>query len=555
MTWRGLTFPDGRVCAYTEAQDAPCQSNGDCPDSKPICLFAGSEPSRDGFCGACAHSLDCRDDLLCSATTFTCEPGPKIVKPRCGPQDDNIRSYEVDVPLYTGRSKDGYISFEISKWPMYVSSIRFDTSSKSNQRMDLGQIPAYLSPLSWIPVPDLNFSSDISLEDQNLNFTNGYYSFVDGLIDDVKDLAEQAGVDVGSYVVDGTSTVNPAIGKYIIIGRSSARLLILENIKRVRACVRRVDYDWQGNPLNPISGRIEYEKQFAARSRSSSSRSSQDERYCDGYAKEGDPACPVGSKCVGKYMGATAGATPRSTEDDPLHLVACGTVVFEDGKCQVGDIRLDDRGFKCPSAFGNPWSPVLPLCGTCQPSASACNEVQSAEIVSMNYPSAAKSVVPSGAQVSSETTVSNAGDIEQSTSVTLQFSSTQTNTVTVTKALANNIQASLKMSIPIPVLKPDGTITAGQTQTFTNAEAQTSTSTVQVTNTQNIKIPPKTKQTVIGKINTQNVRIEVPITVKVKYTCGKEEDMSTTAEMMSDGTLLQGTTSFDISYGFPESLA
>ena len=501
-------------------------------------------------------------------TTFTCEPGPKIINPRCGPEDDNIRSYEVDVPLYTGRSSDGYVSFEIGKWPMYVSSIRFDTSSESKQRMnDSRQNPAYATHTNWVPVVPLekfssrvlNISIDTRSGDQNrsfnfTSFTNGLYSFVDGLVEDTKDLAAQAGVDVGSYVVDGTKTVTPAIGKHIILGSISPNFLALENIERVRACVRRADYDWQGNPLNPISGRIEYEKEVAVRSRSPSSRSTQDERYCAGYAKDGDPACPAGSKCVGKYLGATGGVTPLK-EGDPQNIIACSGAIFEDGRCQVGDIRLEDRGFKCPSTTGlNFWTPVLPLCGTCESSPSACTEVQSAEVVSMNYPSAGK-VTPSGAQVSSDTTVSNAGDIEQSTSVTMQFTSTQTNTVTVTKALANNIQTSLKLSIPIPVLKPDGSVTAGQTQTFTNAEAQTSTSTVQVSNTQNIKIPPKTKQTVIGKINTQNVRIEVPITVKVKYTCGTEEEISTTAEMTSDGTLIQGTTSFDISYGPSESLA
>lgn len=485
--------------------------------------------------------------------TFTCEPGSKIINGRCGPEDDNIRSYEVDVPLYTGRSKDGYISFELDKWPMYVSSIRFDTASESKLRTDLGQLPAYLSTQAWIPVPSLNISIDVSLGDQNKSFTDGLYSFVDGLVKDEKDWAAAANVDLGSHVVDGTKTATPGIGRYIILGSISARLLAQENIERVRACVRRADYDWEGNPLNPIAGRIEYEKNIAARSRSAA-RSTADERYCDGYAKEGDPSCPAGQKCVGKYYGATGGVSPKK-DQDPLNVFACSGATFENGRCQVGDIKLEDRGFKCLSSIGNPWSPVLPLCGTCEASTTTCTDVQSAEIVSMNYPSAAKSVAPSGAQVSSETTVSNAGDNEQSTSVTLQFTSTQTNTVTVTKALANNIQASLKMSIPIPVLKPDGTVTAGQTQTFTNAEAQTSTSTVQVSNTQSIKIPPKTKQTVIGKINTQNVRLEVPITIKVKYTCGTEEEISTTAEMTSDGTLLQGTTSFDISYGRPESLA
>lgn len=419
--------------------------------------------------------------------------------------------------------------------------------------MNLGQVPAYLSPLSWIP--DQNAAIEISLEDQNLNFTNGLYSFVGGLVKDGEDSAAEVGVAVGSYVADGTRTQYPPIGKHFIFQTGSERSLAVENIEKIRACVRRVDYDWQGIPMNPISGRIEYEKSRKRATRSLlSSRSTPDERYCDGYAKEGDPSCPAGSKCVGKYYGATPGATPMQ-EGDLLNAQACGTAVFEDGKCQVGDIKLENRGFKCLSSIGNPWSPVLPLCGKCESSSSSCTEVQSAEVVSMTYPSAADSVSPSGAQVSSQTTVSNAGDNEQSTTVSLQFTSTQTNTVTVTNALANNIQTNLKISIPIPVLKPDGSITAGQTQTFTNAEAQTSTSTVQISNTQTIKIAPKTKQVVIGKINTQNVRLQIPITVKVKYTCGKEEDISTTAEMTSDGALLQGTTSFDISYGATEPIA
>lgn len=549
-----MALPDVRVCSCVAAE--ACKSGDDCPSFKPICVFEDPASSQSGVCAECVHSLDCRGDLLCSPSTFTCEPGPKIINSRCGPEDDSIRSYEVDVPLYTGVSNEGYVSYEISKWPVYVSSIRFDVSSEQvNER--LTQTRKAMVHLAREVNHYWGFaeSSNRFEERKKEADASGLYTFVGGLTEDSKDLAGQVHVDAGSYFVDGTRTEYPAIGKSIIITKdnSSGILLELEDITRVRACIRRMDYDWQGNPMNPTAGRIRYEEEIVTRSLSSSSRSN-DERYCDGYEKDGDPACPSGSKCVGKYYGATSGVTPSS--DDLLNVKACSGAIFEDGKCQVGDIKLEGSGFKCHSAFGNPWSPVLPLCGKCEASTSACtSEVLSADAVIKSYPSAAKSVSPSGAQVSSETTVSNAGDIEQSTTVSLQFTSTQTNVVTVTNALANNIQTNLKISIPIPVLKPDGSITAGQTQTFTNQEAQTSTSTVQVSNTQTIKIPPKTKQTVVGKINTQNVRIEVPMTVKVQYSCGKEdEEIETTAVMTSDGTLLQGTTSFDISYGPSEPL-
>lgn len=547
------SLTDVLVCSCVGAE--ACESNKDCPSSKPICFFEDSS-SLIGLCAECTHSLDCRDDLLCSPSTFTCEPGPRIINSRCGPEDDNVRSYEVDVPLYTGVSKDGYLSYEISKWPVYVSSIRFDTSSEQSSERLNGSRGAGAHLVREVKDWALGRPSNQGKKEEA--DVSGLYTFVGGLTKDSEELAAQVGVDAGSYFVDGTRTEYPAIGKGVIIsGSSPGRSLGLDDITRVRACIRRMDFDWQGNPMNPIAGRLRYEEEAAARSRSSSSRSTRDERYCEGYEKDGDAACPSGSKCTGKYYGATAGQTPNDPNyNDVGYVGACSGAVFEDGKCQVGDIKLEDRGFKCQSAFGNPWSPVLPLCGTCESSGPACTaEVLSATAVMKSYPSAAKSVSPSGAQVSSETTVSNAGDNEQSTTVSLQFTSTQTNVVTITTALANNIQANLKVSIPIPVLKPDGSITSGQTQTFTNQEAQTSTSTVQVSNTQTIKIPPKTKQTVIGKINTQNVRIEVPITVKVQYTCGKaDEEIETTAEMTSDGTLLQGTTSFDISYGPTESL-
>jgi len=301
-----------------------------------------------------------------------------------------------------------------------------------------------------------------------------------------------------------------------------------------------------------VSGRILYNRM--ARNGAFQQRDSVSKRYCDGYTYEGSPQCPEGQECVGTYTGGNGGNREYSAS-------LCLGKYFENGKCQAGNVELESHVADC-TAIPNPtifsfFQAKFPKCGICEaPKAPDCNaEVQSATVKDFKYPSMATSLIPSGAKVSSQTTVTNQGDTEQSSSVSLQFTSQSTNTVTITKALQDNIQAQLKMSIPVPIIKPDATITAGQTQTFTNQEAKGSVSTVQVTNTQNIKIPPKTKQTVIGEINTQNVRLTIPITITVEYTCGKEaEAIETTVEMTSEGALLQGTTSFDITYGPSEKL-
>lgn len=318
-----------------------------------------------------------------------------------------------------------------------------------------------------------------------------------------------------------------------------------EDITGVKACVRRADHDWQGNALNPISGRIKYEKESTGKG--VQKRATTSSRFCEGY--EGSPMCPEGQECVGIYLGGNGVYKEVGAS-------TCFLPFLSNGKCQAGDIVLDSKGFYCPGSIVTA-SASFPKCGICEaPKASGCQgEVKEAFVEDFKYPSTATSMAPSGAFVTARTTVRNEEENEQSTTVSLQFTTSSTNTVSITDALATNIHASLKIPIPLPLVSPDGTISAGKIETFTNAEAKAVASTLQVTNAQVVKILPKTMQTIIGTVNTQNVRLTIPVTIRVRYTCGKEDEIiESTADMTSDGMLLQGTRSFEVSYGPSETL-
>eukprot|EP00889_Picochlorum_renovo_P002742 jgi/Picre1/29772/NNA_005154.t1 len=511
------------LVTLSSAADISCESSSDCPDFSPICL-ADESSSTGGTCVECTDSLDCRGDLMCDFSEKICKKGAEMVNAKCGPEFDNVRTYEIDVPLHAAAEKNGVISFELSKWPLYVSSIELEVSDEAMGRMDGFTGDAYLST-----------SDLLGLGESNSTIIPNLSPFPGGLA-----------ADGGKYILNASQSQVPQIGRFVTIGlqqqqQSQEGVVSLKDITGVKACVRRADYDFQGNPLNPVSGEREYNKILSRNGRQL--RDSVNKRFCEGYSYADSPM-PEGQECVGTYIGGNGG-------DREQQWNSC-IKSTKDGKCQVGDIQLEETGFTCsPLPFVNV---DFPKCGICQaPQAPACDtQATSAtvDVIEANYPSAASEMRPSGAKVSSQTTVKNEGDNEQSPSLTMTFTSTSTTTVTITDARAKNLETSLSMKIPIPVISPDGSVKAGQTQTFTNAEAKASTSTVTVTSTQPVKIPPKTSQTVIGELNTQFVRLTIPVTVKVQYTCGKEdESFDTTVEMTSDGLLLQGTTSFDISYG------
>jgi hypothetical protein len=504
-----------------------------------VCVRQDSSSQDEGICVECADSLDCKGQKVCDVSENTCKKGPEIIASRCGPQFDNIHTYEIEVPLHAGTDNSGSVNLEISKWPVYVSHITLETSDKGRRRMD-----SIVGNNVYLASVDM---SSLAETDNGTALLPYLFSFPEGL---------KSNGD-GSYVVDSSKSATPAIGRYIMFGEQGMPGgPSLEDIARVKACVRRADYDWQGNPLNPISGRMyvsRYEEEAVARG--VQTRATQSKRFCPGYSYDGSPMCPEGQECVGIYIGGNKG-------NKEVGSTSClfSAAFFDDGKCQSGDIQLKSTATKCSGGIiGGTAS--FPLCGSCEaPKAPDCEgEVQEAFIESYKYPSTPTEMSASGATLTSETTVRNQGDNEQSTTVTLQFSSTTTTTVTITNALAKNIQASLKMTLPLPSIAEkaglEGSVTAGQTETFTDAESKATSSTLQITNAQTVKVPPKTAQTVIGSIQSKNVRLTIPVTIKVRYTCGKEDEtIESTAEMTSNGALVQGSTSFDITYGPSQKL-
>lgn len=170
-----------------------CTSRSDCPDFASVCVLQDSW-SSEGICVECADSLDCRGDMICDTSENTCKKGPELTNARCGPAFDDIHTYEIDVPLHAGAGQGGLINFELSKWPVFVSSVTFETSDKGRARMDkVVDDDVYLS------------SFDMSTFDEIDNTTALLpllFSFPGGLR-----------ADDGKYSVNNSRAEMPAIGR------------------------------------------------------------------------------------------------------------------------------------------------------------------------------------------------------------------------------------------------------------------------------------------------------------------------------------------------------